>query len=113
MEQMSTEWVQDGLRPWATRIEQTVDDQLLDGDEDVFAQFLFEDLLRGDLEARTNHYTAMFERGIFSRNEIRSRENLNPIEGPIGVERYQSLQLLKLDENGNPVQPAQPAPTVN
>jgi HK97 family phage portal protein len=112
MEQMSTEWVQDGLRPWATRIEQTVDDQLLDGDDELFSQFLFEDLLRGDLAARTAHYVAMFKIGAYSLDQIMAKENMNPIGGDIGHRRFRDIQLVPLESDGTAAVSA-PAPGVN
>ena len=43
--------------------------------------FNFNALLRGDSAARVNFYQKMWQLGALSINEIRAKEDLNPIEG--------------------------------
>jgi phage portal protein BeeE len=40
-----------------------------------------DDLYRGDLAARTNYYQQMLQAGVVSINEVRRKENMNPVEG--------------------------------
>lgn len=69
--------------PWCNRIEGRVQHHLLGPTEGqrFFAEFNITALLRGDSTARATYYTSMRNSGIMTGNEIRSLENLNPIEG--------------------------------
>lgn len=49
----------------------------------LFAEILVDALLRGNMEARTAYYTAGRQWGFLSINDIRGKENMNPI-GPAG-----------------------------
>jgi HK97 family phage portal protein len=70
------------LRPWTTRIEESLNSQvLLESDKDYFFEHLFADLLRGDLSTRYEAYVKAINNGIMSPNEARSRENMNPYNG--------------------------------
>lgn len=71
------------LRPWTTRIEESLNLQILLPDErrDYFFEHLFADLLRGDLSTRYEAYVKAINNGIMNPNEARSRENMNPYAG--------------------------------
>lgn len=83
IEQMNTEFVQYSLAAHLTRIEQSLEQSLLpEADRDThFVQFDVNGLLRGDLASRFSAYSTARQGGWLSVNEIRQRENLNPIEG--------------------------------
>jgi HK97 family phage portal protein len=71
------------LRPWTTRIEESLNLQLLppDNNGEYFYEHLFADLLRGDLSTRYAAYVQAINNGIMSPNEVRARENMNPYAG--------------------------------
>lgn len=71
------------LTPWLRRIEQSVNKQLLRPEEraSYFAEFNLEGLLRGDSKGRAEFYRTMTQMGAMTVNEVRSKENLPPIEG--------------------------------
>jgi len=71
------------LRPWAIRIEQGLDQQLLlEADRGTqYFEHLFDALLRGDVATRNNSYVQAITNGWMSPNEVRSRENLSPYDG--------------------------------
>lgn len=70
------------LMPWLVSIEQAVDRDLLDDASGaLFAEFLVDALLRGEMAARATTYAAYVMNGIMSENEVRVRENLNPYPG--------------------------------
>ena len=46
-----------------------------------YVKMSVEGLLRGDSAARANYYKEMLQTGVFSINEVRRLEDLNPIEG--------------------------------
>lgn len=75
------------LMPWAVRIEQAIDNDLLDGPEDAgyFAKFNMNSLLRGAHKDRGEFYAKALGTGgspaYMTPNEIRALEDLNPVEG--------------------------------
>lgn len=83
LESANTDYLTDTLLPWFVRVEQEFERKLLRPDEQgqYDIEFLYEGLLRGDSAARASFYTAMFNLGAMSSNDIRERENLNPREG--------------------------------
>lgn len=80
IEQQSLEWVQDTIMPWCVRWEQALQRDLLFG-EDYFAEHLLDMLLRGDTKSRYEAYGKAINDGWMVRNEVRMRENLNPLPG--------------------------------
>lgn len=83
MEQEDVEFVQDTLRPWMIRIEQEVNRKLIPERERqmVYAEFLLEGRLRGDIKTRYEAYATARKWGWMSPNDIRRLENMNPIDG--------------------------------
>jgi HK97 family phage portal protein len=69
------------FRPWAVRIEQAIRRDLITGFETYFAEFLMDALMRGDSAARSAFYNSGITNGWMTRNEVRIKENLNPLEG--------------------------------
>jgi HK97 family phage portal protein len=71
------------MLPWIVRWEKALYRQLLTPDEQSRYRFKFNvnGLLRGDTAARAQFYQVMFNLGAFSPNDIRSREDENPIPG--------------------------------
>lgn len=93
VEQQSIDFVQHTIRPWMRIWESAISTQLLRDDErdSYFAEFLVDELLRGDSAARWATYSTAVDKGILSVNEVRARENLNPRDG--GDEYYHPLNL--------------------
>lgn len=83
IEQMSLDFVIYTLRPWLVRLEKGIFRSLLTPTErkQYFVEFLVDGLLRGDLASRYAAYAVGRQWGWLSVNDIRSRENMNPIEG--------------------------------
>lgn len=83
IEQQSLEFVIHSLRPWLVNWEQQINYKLLLSDErkQYQAEFVVEGLLRGDATARSQFYREMFNIGAMSQNDIREKENMNPIPG--------------------------------
>jgi HK97 family phage portal protein len=50
-----------------------------------FSEFNFEGLLQADSAARANFYTAMVRGGMYTRDEVREKENLRPMMGNAAV----------------------------
>ena len=83
IEHQSLEFVIHTLRPWLTRIEQTINRDLLLPSErgTYFAEHSVEGLLRGDTKSRYEAYGKAINDGWINRNEVRGFENLNPVDG--------------------------------
>lgn len=86
IEHQSTEFLTNSLAPWLRRWEQRVDRSLLVGRERerYFAEFLVDALLRGDTATRYAAYATGRQWGWLSVNDIRQRENMNPVDGGDG-----------------------------
>jgi len=81
VEGMNLQFLTNTLRPLLVNIEQEISRCLLDGDEELFAEFSVEGLLRADSAGRSAYYTTALQNGWMSRNDVRRLENLPPIEG--------------------------------
>ncbi|AUX72481.1 phage portal protein [Erwinia pyrifoliae] len=81
VEGMNLLFLTNTLRPLLVNIEQEISRCLLNGDEDLFAEFSVEGLLRADSAGRSAYYTTALQNGWMSRNDVRRLENLPPIEG--------------------------------
>ncbi|MCS3405426.1 phage portal protein [Pantoea sp. B566] len=81
VEGMNLLFLTNTLRPLLVNIEQEISRCLLDGSDDVFAEFSVEGLLRADTAGRSAYYTTALQNGWMSRNDVRRLENLPPIEG--------------------------------
>ena len=84
IEQQTRSFVDYTLRPWLTRWEQAMNRDLLRNSRKYFIEFNVEGMLRGDTQARTDHYrkalgnTNNGEPGWMSVEEVRIKENMNP-----------------------------------
>lgn len=67
------------LRPWIVRLEQVLNAKLFP-EPDLFAEFNADAMLRGDLKSRYEAYAIGHNRWL-TTNEIREKENLNPVDG--------------------------------
>ena len=105
-ENRARQFVDVTLRPWAVRWEGAIARDLLleDGDE-VFAEFLLDALLRGDTRERFESYGIGIMNGFMSENEVRIRENMNPVPG-LDEPRRSANQ----DRGGDPTGPRQSVP---
>lgn len=83
IEHQQLDFVQGTLQPHLVNIEQAITRTLLQPSErqTVYVEHLIEGLLRGDTATRYNVYVSAVQNGIMTRNEIRLRENLNPVAG--------------------------------
>jgi hypothetical protein len=83
IEHQSIDFVVHSLRPWLVRWERRINNQLVAVNErgKIFAEFLVDGLLRGDIASRYQAYAIGRQNGWLSANDVRAFENLNPIEG--------------------------------
>jgi HK97 family phage portal protein len=98
IEQMSLEFVIYTLRPWLVRWEQELLRCLFTETEKKthFAEFNVDAMLRGDTQSRYQAYHQAWQDGWLTWNEIREKENLNPIDG--GDTHYVPLNMIPADK---------------
>ena len=78
------------IRPWLVRIEQAMNRALFSEKEKgvFYVQFNLDGLMRGDYKSRMEGYAIGRQNGIFSANDVRALENLNPIPDEQGGNEY-------------------------
>ena len=93
IEHQGIEFVVYTMTPWFARWEQTINRKLLSlaDRQEYFTEFLVAGLLRGDSQSRAAYYKERFFMGSMSPNDIREKENENPIPG--GDEYYVPLNM--------------------
>jgi HK97 family phage portal protein len=69
------------LTPWHRTWTQRIDEMLLDGSGPLFAEFDVRYLTQGSMADRAQWARTMTELGIYTRNEIRDMEGMDPIDG--------------------------------
>ncbi len=103
IEQQSLEFVKYTLNPWVVRWEQALQKALLTDKErkDYFIRFNVDGLLRGDYKSRMEGYAVGRQNGWLSANDIRSLEDMNPIEADEGGDLYLiNGNMTKLEDAG-------------
>jgi HK97 family phage portal protein len=96
IEQQSLDFLTNGLMPYLRRIESSIARDLLESDDEYFAEFDTRGVLRADAAGRGSYYNTLWNLGVLSVNEIRSLENLNPVES--GDVRFVQLNMTTLDK---------------
>lgn len=83
IEHQTLDFIQQSLRPWLVRFEQAMNRDLLTRNEqqEYFIEFLMDGILRGDFFNRMQGYALQIQNRLATPNEVRARENQNPIEG--------------------------------
>jgi HK97 family phage portal protein len=83
LETLNTQFVQRTLMPWLLKWEAETRKKLLMPSEQAryYAEFNVDSLLRGDTLSRFQVYNTALQNGIYSINEVRAKENMNPIPG--------------------------------
>lgn len=67
------------IAPWLRRIEGAIERDILVDEDDLYAEFLVEGLLRSDITTRYQAYEVALRNGWMTVEEVRRRENLGPI----------------------------------
>ena len=67
------------IAPWLRRIEGAIERDLLPDDGELYAEFLVEGLLRGDITTRYAAYEVAIRNGWLTADEVRMKENLGPM----------------------------------
>lgn len=109
IEQQAIEVVNYCFGPWVKRLETEADIKLFGRTNRgvMFTKLNMDSLLRGDTAARTQHYKDLFDRGVYSVNDILELEDRNPI-GPDGDKRFVPINFTTLEKAGE--EPLAPKP---
>lgn len=84
IEQLQQQYIDDALKPVTERLQRLMTAQLLFEDERRTGMQVFYDyssMLTGDQTTRFGAYQIALLNGFMNRNEVRSRESMNPVEG--------------------------------
>jgi HK97 family phage portal protein len=83
VEQQHIQFARHTITPWAVRLSQEVDRKLIQSFDRplVYSRHDMTDLFRGDMAARASFYREMLATGVLSINEVRAKEDMNPVEG--------------------------------
>lgn len=115
IEQQDLAYLGETLLPWLVRIEQEADRKLLREEEldEYYFEHLADAALRADFKSRMDGYAIAKMNGWLNADEIRAKENLNPLPNGEGkvytvpVNQQTTEQLLK----GKPDPAAPPSPS--
>lgn len=105
IEHQAIEFVTHSLRPWLVRWEQGINNSLMSTGEQTqyYAEFLVDALLRGDVLSRFQAYAVARQWGWMSADDVRSKENENPLPGGQGETYLTPLNMIPADEVGEGV----------
>lgn len=104
-------FVKHTVLPICTSWEQAISRDLISDPVTYYSKFAVEGLLRGDSKARMEFYKGLSGIGVFSPNDVRELEDMNPIEG--GDQRFIPQNMMPLEQaaeivrgqNSTPEQP--------
>jgi HK97 family phage portal protein len=95
IEEQSIDHMRRTLNPWLVRDEQAMNRQLLTSAEradGLFVEYVREGILRGDVAKRGDWYMTRMQTGSMTPNEIRAKENQNPLPG--GDEAWMPVNMI-------------------
>ncbi|MFA9398830.1 MAG: phage portal protein [Clostridiaceae bacterium] len=90
IENQSISFVVHTIRPWLVRVEQAMDRSFFKESEKgtYFVSFNAAALMRGDYKSRMDGYAIGIQNGLFSVNDVRRMENMDPIPEAEGGETH-------------------------
>lgn len=109
VEQEAISVIQDHVMPWVRRFELEADAKLFRPNERFFTRMDLSAMLRGDAQSRAEFYAKMLDKGVFSVNEVREMEDMNPL-GPEGDQHLVQGQYRPLEQAGIEQAPPMSAP---
>jgi HK97 family phage portal protein len=105
IEASNLDYLQTTLSPWCEQQEQILNLRLLtraERERGLYIEHVLAAILRGDMKARAEFYTKLRDLGAINPDEIRERENLNPLPHGIGQTYLVPLNLVALAHAGDP-----------
>lgn len=109
IEHQSREFLIYGLMPWVLRFEQEANRKLFgENRASFFTKMNVNAFMRGDQAARAQYYKDMILNGVFTVNDVRRLEDMDPI-GPEGDAHLVQGQMMNLKDAGRTVEETEPA----
>ena len=98
IEQQQIMFARQTIAPWVQRWEQELNRKVLQKREriDHYVRMNMDEMYRGDMGARVAYYEGMTRLGAMSINEVRNRENMNPVNG--GQTHFVQVNQISLDK---------------
>jgi len=100
IEHLAQEYLSDTLEFWLKSWEQQVYNSLLTEKEQkkYYAEFLTDSILRGDTETRYEAYAKAIQNGFMSPDDVRRKENMNPLPDGSGKQYFIPMNLIPVDQ---------------
>lgn len=111
IEQQSLEFIMYSMQPHYERIASAATHYF--AERGHFFEFLPDALLKGDIKTRWEAYKAAREAGVLNADEIRKKENMKPIGGPAGEQRWRPANMAVSGEPNPPTVTASPQRSVS
>ena len=98
IEQQQIMFARQTIAPWVQRWEQELNRKVLQKREriDHYVRMDMDEMYRGDMGARVKYYEGMTRLGAMSINEVRNKENMNPVTG--GETHFVQVNQISLDQ---------------
>ena len=96
VENFDISWVKDSVLPWCVRLEAAISAKFYDGTR-RYLKHNVAGLMRGDFKTRMDGYAIGLLNGVWSINDVRRMEDLNPIEG--GDDHYRPLNVGRVGDS--------------
>lgn len=98
IEHQSREFVGDAILPWTKRLEEEANAKLL-RNPNAYSKLDVGGLMRGDSQSQADYYQKMSGIGVYTINEIRTLQDLDPI-GPEGDKRLVPMNMTTIERIG-------------
>jgi HK97 family phage portal protein len=119
VEQQQIMFARQTIAPWVQRWEQELSRKVLQERErpEHYIRMNMDEMYRADMTARIQFYEGMTRLGAMSINEVRNRENMNPVDGgnthfvqinQIALNQFDSYSESVANKNGSNLQPKEP-----
>lgn len=105
IEHQGSEFREDTIHPWATKVEQEINYKILTGpgNEGLYCQFDLDMLAVPTMAERATAYQAMRQAGWINADEIRSRERMSPLPGGAGQTYWHPVNMAVVGADGLPI----------
>lgn len=102
IEHQSIDFLEHSVRPWLVKWEERILLSLFPEAEQgrYYAEFNVDGLLRGDIKSRYEAYSIGRQNGWLSADDIRERENMNPLDDGQGAIYLVPLNMVPADQAG-------------
>jgi phage portal protein BeeE len=101
-EQQNLAFATHTIRPWLESIEDELDFKLLNESEQdsLFVEHNMDALLRGDFATRMTGWGTAIQNGIYCVDEVRDKENENPLPDSRGTDYFHQVNLVAVPAGG-------------